>query len=401
MAARRERPPGPQSAIVDLFLANVRDGPSLRWQSLDAFNFDDLAALCDCRWPGPASTQKCSSRDLSPRAAKDIPMRIVIFVPTDVHSLELAGLMDVFAEANARVGKNFYDVAVTAEEAGSIRCASGLRVLPDCTFDAYPDDPDTLLVAGSAGVPRSPGRQVIDWLTNTVPETRRYGSVCTGAFLLGEAGLLAGRRVTTHWQFASLLGERFPEAQVESDRVFVRDGAMITSAGSSAAIDLGLSLVEEDLGREVALYVARRLVVFLKRPGDQSQFSVHLAAQASDRSRLHKVQEYILNHATADLSVTALAKIAAMSARNFTRVFSQEVGITPSDYVDLTRIDVARFLLEGSRLSITLIAERCGFGSASAMRRAFLSHVGVTPSDYRDRFRTSGEGARSSLSENG
>lgn len=328
-------------------------------------------------------------------------MRIAIFVPKDVHSLELAGLMDVFAEANARAGKMFYEVAVVAEHDLTIRCPSGLRVLPDCTFDAYPGCPDTLLIAGSVGVPHPSGRPVIDWLINIVPETRRYGSICTGAFLLGETGLLSGRHVTTHWQFASLLAEWFPQARVEGDRVFVRDGAMITSAGSSAAIDLGLSLVEEDLGREVALYVARRLVVFLKRPGDQSQFSVHLAAQAIDRSRVHKVQQYIMNHPAADLSVTALAKFAAMSVRNFTRVFSQEVGISPSDYVDLTRIDVARFLLEGSRLPIALIAERSGFASASAMRRAFLSHVGVTPSDYRDRFRTSGDGARPSLSENG
>jgi transcriptional regulator GlxA family with amidase domain len=328
-------------------------------------------------------------------------MRIVIFVPKDVHSLELAGLMDVFAEANARAGKMFYEVAVVTEHDRTIRCASGLRVVPDFAFYSYPGCPDTLLVAGSVGVPYATDRQVIDWLINTVPETRRYGSVCTGAFILGEAGLLTGRRVTTHWQFASLLAERFPEARVESDRVFVRDGVMITSAGSSAAIDLGLSLVEEDLGREIALYVARRLVVFLKRPGDQSQFSVHLAAQVIDRTRLQKVQQYVLNSPTADLSVSTLAKIAAMSARNFTRVFSQEVGISPSDYVDLTRIDVARFLLEGGRLSIALIAERSGFGSARAMRRAFLSHVGVTPSDYRDRFRTSGDGARPSLSENG
>ncbi|MBB6469578.1 transcriptional regulator GlxA family with amidase domain [Aminobacter lissarensis] len=328
-------------------------------------------------------------------------MRIAIFVPADVHSLELAGLMDVFAEANARAGKTVYDVAVVAEDDRTIRCASGLRVLPDSAFDTYPNAPDTLLVAGSVGVPHRPGRQVVDWLANMAPHTRRYGSVCTGAFVLGEAGLLTGRRVATHWQFASLLAERFPEARVEGDRVFVRDGAMITSAGSSAAIDLGLSLVEEDLGREVALFVARRLVVFLKRPGDQSQFSVHLAAQAIDRSRLYNVQQYVLNHPAADLSVTTLARIAAMSARNFTRVFSQEVGLSPSLYVELTRLDVARFLLEGSRLSIASIAEKSGFGSAGAMRRAFLAHVGVTPSDYRDRFRTSGNGARGSLSENG
>ncbi|MGO4637825.1 GlxA family transcriptional regulator [Mesorhizobium sp. 2RAF45] len=281
-----------------------------------------------------------------------------------------------------------------------ILCSSGLRVLPDSAYLAIVNGPDTLLVAGSVGVPDAPGKGVIDWLSLMAPQTRRYGSVCTGAFLLGTAGLLGGRRVATHWQFAPLLAERFPEAMVEGDRVFVRDGALVTSAGSSAAIDLGLSLVEEDLGREVALYVARRLVVFLKRPGDQSQFSVHLAAQTADRSRLYNVQQYILNHPTADLSVDALAKIAAMSRRNFTRVFTQDVGISPSDYVDLTRIDVARYLLEGGRLPIDSIATKAGFASARAMRRAFLAHLGAIPSDYRERFRTSGDGSRPGLSDN-
>lgn len=328
-------------------------------------------------------------------------MQIVIFVPSNVHSLELAGLMDVFAEANGRAAETFYEVTIVAENEHPIRCGSGLRVLPDASYRASPDSPHTLLVAGSVGVPSAPGKEVIDWLIRMAPGTRRCGSVCTGAFILGDAGLLAGRRVTTHWQFTSLLAERFPEAKVEGDRVFVRDGALVTSAGSSAAIDLGLSLVEEDLGREVALYVARRLVVFLKRPGDQSQFSVHLAAQALDRSRLNNVQQYILNHPAADLSVDTLAKIAAMSPRNFTRVFAQEVGIPPSEYVDLTRIDVARYLIEGSRLTMDAIAAKTGFGSARAMRRAFLAHVGATPSEYRERFGTSGDGARSPLSDPG
>lgn len=328
-------------------------------------------------------------------------MRVVIFAPINVHSLELAGLMDVFAEANARAAEPFYDVVLVAEENRPILCGSGLRVLPDCDFRASPNDPDTLLVAGSVGIPNAPGAKVIDWLACTARRSRRHGSVCTGAFLLGDAGLLGGRRVTTHWQFAALLAERFPEAKVDGDRVFVRDGALVTSAGSSAAIDLGLSLVEEDLGRDVALYVARRLVVFLKRPGDQSQFSVHLAAQSVDRGRLYQAQQYILNHPASDLSVDALAKIAAMSARNFTRVFMREVGITPSDYVDLTRIDVARFLLEGSHLPIDTIAVRSGFGSARAMRRAFFAHLGATPSDYRERFRGAGDGSRRTLSEIG
>jgi transcriptional regulator GlxA family with amidase domain len=328
-------------------------------------------------------------------------MQVVIFIPSNVHSLELAGLTDVFAEANERAAETFYDVTIVAQDERPIRCGSGLRVLPDLAYHSSPGGPDTLLVAGSVGIPNSPEREVIDWLTRMAPQTRRYGSVCTGAFLLGDAGLLGGRRVTTHWQFASLLTERFPEAKVEADRVFVRDGALISSAGSSAAIDLGLSLVEEDLGREVALYVARRLVVFLKRPGDQSQFSVHLAAQALDRSRLQNVQQHILNHPAADLSVDALAKIAAMSARNFTRVFTQEVGIPPSEYVDLTRIDVARHLIEGSRLTIDTIAVKSGFGSARAMRRAFLAHIGATPTEYRERFRTSGDGARPPLADFG
>lgn len=328
-------------------------------------------------------------------------MRIAIFAPRNVHSLELAGLMDVFAEANARAAATFYEVSIIAEDERPILCASGLRVLPDLAYLASPSDPHTLLVAGSVGVPATPGKGVIDWLGRTAPKTQRYGSVCTGAFLLGDAGLIRGRRVTTHWQYAALLAERFPEAKVDGDCVFVRDGALVTSAGSSAAIDLGLSLVEEDLGRAVALYVARRLVVFLKRPGDQSQFSVHLAAQAVDRSRLYDVQHYILNHPDADLSVGRLANIAAMSTRNFTRVFTQEVGVSPSDYVDLTRIDVARFLLEGSRLSIDGIAAKSGFGSPRAMRRAFLARVGSTPSQYRERFRTSGDGTRPHLSDIG
>jgi transcriptional regulator GlxA family with amidase domain len=328
-------------------------------------------------------------------------MRIVIFAPANVHSLELAGMMDVFAEANARAAESFYDVTVVAEMNRPILCGSGLRVLPDCDFLASPDAPDTLLVAGSVGVPIAPGQAVIDWLALAAPRTRRHGSVCTGAFLLGDAGLIAGRRVATHWQYAPLLAERFPDTRVEGDRVFVRDGDLVTSAGSSAAIDLALSLVEEDLGRDVALFVARRLVVFLKRPGDQSQFSVHLAAQAIDRSRLYGVQQFILNHPAANLSVDALAKIAAMSPRNFARVFMREVGVSPAEYVDMTRIDVARFLLEGSRLSIDAIAVKSGFGSPRAMRRAFLAHLGTTPSEYRDRFRSTGDGSRPGLSEIG
>lgn len=326
-------------------------------------------------------------------------MQVVIFVPSNVHSLELAGLTDVFAEANERAARAVYDVTIVAQNDSPIRCGSGLRILPDRSYQSSPSSPDTFLVAGSFGIPDSPASEIVEWLNRMALNTRRYGSVCTGAFLLGEAGLLEGRRVTTHWQFASLLAARFPRAKVEPDRVFVRDGSMVSSAGSSAAIDLGLSLVEEDLGREVALYVARRLVVFLKRPGDQSQFSVHLAVHDLDRRRLQKIQEYILKHYAKNLSVDVLAKTAAMSARNFTRVFTEEVGIPPSEYVDRTRIDVARSLIEGSRLSMDAIAAKSGFRSARAMRRAFLAYIGLNPTEYRERFRTSGDGTRPSLAD--
>ncbi|WP_181708277.1 GlxA family transcriptional regulator [Chthonobacter rhizosphaerae] len=325
-------------------------------------------------------------------------MQVWIFVPTNVHSLEVAGLMDVFAEANTPAGQRFYDVRIIAEETRPICCGSGMRLLPDSDYKALPGAPDTLLVAGSVGIPDIPNTGVLEWLARTGPRARRFGSVCTGAFLLGDAGLLDGRRVTTHWQYAALLAERFPEAIVDSDRLFVRDDVLITSAGSSAAIDLGLSLVEEDLGRAVSLYVARRLVVYLKRPGDQSQFSIHLLAQGADRTRLYDVQQHILNHPAADLSVSALASVAAMSARNFTRVFTKEVGISPSEYVNLARIDVARSLLEGTSLSIGTIAAKSGFGSVRAMRRAFLARLGATPAEYRERFESSGDGARPPLS---
>jgi transcriptional regulator GlxA family with amidase domain len=219
--------------------------------------------------------------------------------------------------------------------------------------------------------------------------------------MLGDPAIAGGRPMKTHWRHAPLLAESFPAPEPDGDRVFVRDGRMVMSAGSSPAIDLDLSLIGNDSGKDVSLYVARRLVVLLKRPDDPSQISMHLSAHPVDRSRLFHVQQYILSHPEADLSIHALARVAAMSARNFARVFRQEVGVSPSDYVDLARIDVARFMLEGSHLPIALIAAKSGFGSPRAMRRAFLAHLGATPTEYRDRFRGSGAGSGPSLSENG
>jgi transcriptional regulator GlxA family with amidase domain len=240
--------------------------------------------------------------------------------------------------------------------------------------------------------PKEPKARPVDNDTDPTSDTPRWS--VSAIVLLGDSRLTGSRHGLT-----SLMAEGLPEANVEGDRIFVRDGAIVSSSGSSAVIDL--SLPDGEPGRDLASNVARRLIVLLKRPEDQSHVNVHLAAHTVAESRLENVQQYILNHPDADLSVNALARLAAMSARNFTRVFTQEAGVSPSAYVDLTRIDVARFLLEGSSLSIETIATKTGFGSPRAMRRAFVAHLGTTPSDYRARFATSGDGSSSSLSDIG
>jgi transcriptional regulator GlxA family with amidase domain len=211
--------------------------------------------------------------------------------------------------------------------------------------------------------------------------------VCTGAFFLGAAGLLDGLNATTHWQHAAELAERFPAAKVVPDQIYVEDGSLYTSAGVTAGIDLALKLIEDDHGRDLALMVARRLVVFLKRPGGQSQFSAHLAAQITNEGRIQSVQHWILDHLSLDLTLTSLAGRAAMSVRNFTRVFQNETGITPADFVEMARVDSARRLLEESDTPLQRVASRCGFASPDTMRRAFLRRIGTGPSDYRERFR--------------
>jgi len=216
------------------------------------------------------------------------------------------------------------------------------------------------------------------------------GSVRTGSFILAAAGLLDTRRATTHWAHCHDLAAQYPQVAVDADPIFVRDGNVYTSAGVTAGMDLALALVEADYGRDVALAVARQLVMFLTRPGGQSQFSTQLAVQAADRRPLRDLQVWIADHLTADLSVPALAGRAAMSPRNFARVFVTEVGMTPAHYVERVRVEAARRRLEESADGMELVAQRCGFGSAEVMRRAFMRHVRVAPAAYRSRFRSAG-----------
>jgi transcriptional regulator GlxA family with amidase domain len=217
---------------------------------------------------------------------------------------------------------------------------------------------------------------------------RRYGSVCTGVFFLAAAGLLDGRRVTTHWECADKLRNDFPNLVVDDNQIFIRDGSLCTTAGVTAGMDLALALVEEDFGRELALIVARYMVMFLKRPGGQSQFSAHLAAQMSGRSQIQQAQEYVLENLSADLSVDVLAQRAGMSTRNFARVFRRDVKLTPAGFVDAARIDSARRMLADTKFPLQRIARACGFGNLNTMRRVFVRNLGVAPLDYRKSFRS-------------
>jgi transcriptional regulator GlxA family with amidase domain len=228
---------------------------------------------------------------------------------------------------------------------------------------------------------------VIAWLTAAARRSRRVASVCTGAFLLARAGLLDGRPATTHWASCKELARRYPSIRVEPDPIFVRDGDVMTSAGVTAGMDLALALVEEDLGRETALETARWLVLFLKRPGGQAQFSAQLAAQMADREPLRELQEWIPDNLDVDLSVPALARRACMSERNFARAFRRETGMTPAAYVETARVERARMALESGELPVETIARQAGFGTVETMRRAFGRRLGVSPLDYRNRFR--------------
>lgn len=315
-------------------------------------------------------------------------MRVVILAPPGVQSLDVVGPAEVFWEAARRLGDpGAYEVQVMGTTEGAVCGTGSLRFLADSTiYD--PDEPiDTLLVGGDPSFDKI-DPAVTAWLRRRVPTVRRYGSVCTGVFFLAAAGLLDGRRVTTHWECADKLRNDFPNLIVDDNQIFIRDGALCTTAGVSAGMDLALALVEEDFGRELALIVARYMVMFLKRPGGQSQFSAHLAAQMSTKSQIQQAQEYVLENLTADLSVDALALRAGMSTRNFSRVFRRELKYTPAAFVDAARIDAARRMLSDTRTSLQRVARACGFGNVASMRRVFVRNLGISPHDYRKSFRS-------------
>ncbi|MFE6055123.1 GlxA family transcriptional regulator [Kitasatospora sp. NPDC056446] len=316
---------------------------------------------------------------------------VLVVLYEGVQSLDVTGPAEVFAGASAASGQpDAYRVTTASPGGGPVRSTSGLRLLPDADL-AEAGPVHTLLVPGGLGT-RTPDRALVARIRELAGRAERVVSVCTGAFLLAEAGLLAGRRVTTHWAFCDTFARRYPDVEVDPDPIHVRDGHIATSAGVTAGIDLALALVEEDLGRDVALLIARHLVVFLRRPGNQAQFSTQLAAQVADRQPLREVQRWIAEHPEADLSVEALARRSALSPRHFARAFAAEVGVTPGRYVDGVRLEAARRRLEDSDDGIEEIARRCGYGTPEAMRRAFVRTLAAPPAEYRRRFHPSHDG---------
>jgi transcriptional regulator GlxA family with amidase domain len=314
---------------------------------------------------------------------------VALLIFPGVQSLDVSGPMDVFAETNRYVaaGQGYHLVTVGTAPY-PIRASNGQPLGADFSLDNAGYGYDIVLVAGGpdlASGKRDPA--LSGWLQRVAQTAPRYGSICTGAFLLGRAGLLDGKHATTHWSDAAQLAEEFPLARVEHDRIHVRDGGLVTSAGVTAGIDLALALVAEDHGPEVALSVAKRLLVVAQRQGGQSQFSPYLQAALKPDTLATAIQSYVVAHLAETLTVERLAAAAEMSVRNFARLFVKEMKITPAEFVQRARIDAARNLLEGSELALKTIAYRCGFGSAARMRVVFSQRFGVTPTQYRDSFR--------------
>lgn len=303
--------------------------------------------------------------------------------------LDVTGPLQVFASANDLARQRGlplpYAVNVIATQAGPVMTSAGLALLAE-PLPAIDQPCDTLVIAGGwgvYGVAEDP--TLVQWVRDKSRHTRRMASVCTGAFLLAASGLLDGCRVATHWTRCEELARKFPALTVEANPIFIQQGAVWTSAGVTAGIDLCLALVEDDLGRAIALEVARHLVVFLKRPGGQSQFSVTLSLQKSD-SRFAELHAWIADNLTLELSIATLAAQAGMSERSFVRHYRTETGQTPARAVELIRVENARRQLADSTTSIKRIAMQCGFGCEETLRRSFLRALSVTPQAYRERF---------------
>jgi transcriptional regulator GlxA family with amidase domain len=316
---------------------------------------------------------------------------IAILIFPGVQALDVSGPMDVFAEANSFLpAEQQYAIEVLGTQEGLLRCSNGLSLAAHRHYAQANDAYDLLLVAGGPGLPAQPYDAALSaWLARAAGKAGRHGSICNGAFLLGHAGLLDGKKVATHWNDAAALAARFPLAQVDADSIYVHDGKLVSSAGVTAGIDLALSLLADDGGAPLALQVARRLVVYTQRQGGQSQFSPHLTPVVDAASPVAQAQQYVLAHLGEALDVDTLAQLVAMSPRNFARIFVRELGVTPARFIESARLDSARVLLAVSDAPLKTIAWRCGFGTADQLRAVFLRRLGVSARQYRQHFSSS------------
>lgn len=319
--------------------------------------------------------------------------KIAMLCVSPAQGVDAIGPLEAFSLANRIRGETSrepgYEIElVTNTDDLRLATSSGVCMLAHRHYRQLRGKVDTLLVAGGTGARTSRDAALLAWLRRMAPRTRRLCSVCTGAALLADAGLLRGKRATTHWMHVEKLAQKHPDVSWDPNPIWVQDGSIYTSAGITAGMDLALALIEEDFGSALALDVARRMVIFLRRPGSQAQFSVALAAQAAEGRSLQELQVWIAEHLPRDLSVEALASRVSMSARNFARVFTRELGTTPARYVEQVRVEAARGQLEATDDNADEIARRCGFSGAELLRRSFIRHFKVAPSEYRRRFST-------------
>jgi transcriptional regulator GlxA family with amidase domain len=322
--------------------------------------------------------------------------RVVIIAMPEALSFDIMGPSDVFALADySRLSKGndqgifpFYEVMVVAATRDLVvRTASGVAIVCEHSIYTLKGDIDTLIIGGlSLTERRDSFPEVVNWIRQNAGRFSRICSVCIGAFILAEAGLLTGKNATTHWQYWKELNDNYEKIKVDPAPIFVKDGNIYTSAGISAGIDLSLALVEEDLGRNVSLQVAQMLVLYLRRPGNQTQFSAMLTQQLSSKQQIKDLQSWIMSNLKSNLSVEILAERAAMSPRNFARVFSIDVGMTPGKYVEGLRVESSRRYLEETSLTMEQIAYKCGFGTADAMRKIFHRSMDMSPFAYRSLF---------------
>lgn len=315
---------------------------------------------------------------------KDRKRKIGIIAFDGIAALDLVGPADAFSAAKSD-GALAYDVTVLSVSARPVTAESGIRFMPDSTL-AQCDGLDTVIVPGGSGLRRAIGAKVSAWLKDNAPRFRRVASVCTGIYALAPTGLLDGRNVTTHWRFASDVAARFPALRVNSEAIFIKDGHFFTSAGVTAGIDLSLALIEEDLGTQAAMAVARELVVYLKRPGNQEQYSEPLRYQADSADQIAGLGPWIAGHLQQKLTLEELAARANLCPRQFSRRFSKVFGMTPAAFVERVRLDSAKARLTQPSARVSAVAFSVGYRNSDSFRRAFERCFGVSPAIYQRSF---------------